>query len=268
MFKSIVLLLLLALPLHAKDAVKEDEQTNNTDKPTLTFPVSQQRVFDQDLTKYYDADEVAWLGDKDTRFLTLWREQTTAKVTGTTWIFPDTYTSANNPNIIQTLRYKLTDKGLHTYSISPLSQRLNSEQAEQRLQAQLRILQEKIVSQDGKRLLILQGANSQAMINILINNPDVFVDAIVLLSAHSPTTELASQLNEQINQLKTPILDLFSQTDSLAIIDEARLRKTSARRVNNINYRQTVVIGLQGQVETQIATSQIIYGWLVKLGWY
>lgn len=268
MFKPIVLLLLLTLPLHAKQANEEDKATNNANKQTLQLPVSQQRLFDQDLTKYHDANEVAWLGDKDTRFLTLWREQTTAKVTGTSWIFADTYTSANNPNIIQTLRYQLSDKGLHTYSISPLSQGLNSEHAEQRLQAQLLILQDKIVSQDGKRLLILQGANCQAMVNVLLNNPDIFIDAIVLLSAHSPTPELASQLNEQINQLKIPILDLIAQTDSLAIIDEAKIRKIAAKRINRGNYRQTEVIGLQGQVETQIATSQMIYGWLVKLGWY
>jgi len=265
MFKPMVLLLLFILPLHT---FAVDDETNNTSKLTLSYPISQQRIFDQDLTKYHDANEVAWLGDKDTRFLTLWREQSTAQAVGTSWIFGDTYTSANNPNIIQTLRYELNNKGLHTYSISPLSQGLNSEQAELRLQQQLLVLQDKIVSQDGKRLLILQGANCQAMVNVLVNNPNIYVDAIVLLSAHSPTLELAFQLNKHINQLKMPILDIFAQTDSLNIIDEAKTRKTTARRLHNINYRQTEVIGLQGQVETKLATSQIIYGWLVKLGWY
>lgn len=268
MFKPSLLLLLLALPLHAEDAPKTGQETSNVKDETLKLPISQQRLFDQDLTKYHDANEVAWLGEKDARFLTLWSEQTTAKVTGTSWIFSDTYTSANNPNVIQTLRYQLNDKGFHTYSISPLSQGLNSEQAEQRLQAQLIILQDKIVSQDGKRLLILQGANAQAMINVLTNNADILIDAIVLIGAHSPTSELASQLNGQINQLKTPVLDVIAQTDSLAIIEEAKARKIAARRVSNNNYRQAELIGLQGQIETQIATSQVIYGWLVKLGWY
>ncbi|PKH05682.1 DUF3530 family protein [Moritella sp. Urea-trap-13] len=264
MFKALVLLLLsmLSLPLSAE----VDKDKNNT--PQIAFPMSQQRVFDQDLTKYNDVNEVAWLGDKDSRFLTLWREQTTAKVIGTTWIFADTYTSANNPNVIQTLRYQLSDKGLHTYSISPLSQALNSPTAEQRLQVQLGILQEKIVSQDGKRLLILQGANCVAIINVLSQNPEIYVDAIVLLSAHSPTPELAVQLIRQIQQLNTPVLDLYAQTDNLAIIDEAKIRNTAAKRANNSSYRQVEVIGLQGQVETQIVTSQIIYGWLLKLGWY
>jgi len=267
MFQALVLLLLSTLSLQIS-AEENNAEENKTSKPTIAFPISQQRIFDQDLTKYSSASEVAWLGDKESRFLTLWREQTTGTVTGTSWIFADTYTSANNPNIIQTLRYQLSDRGLHTYSISPLSQTLTSDQAEQRLQTQLLILQDKIVSQDGKRLLILQGANCQAMINVLIQNKDVYVDAIVLLSAHSPTPELASQLINQMHQLKAPILDLYAQTDSLAIIHEAKLRRTAANRINTSKYRQTEVIGLQGQVETQIATSQIIYGWLVKLGWY
>ncbi|KXO11963.1 putative conserved secreted protein [Moritella sp. JT01] len=266
MLKALVLLLLSTLSLQIY--AEENKDKNETNKPTIAFPISQQHMFDQDLIKYSNASEVAWLGDKENRFLTLWLEQTTAEVTGTSWIFADTYTSANNPNIIQTLRYQLSDKGLHTYSISPLSQTLTSEQAEQRLQAQLRILQDKIVSKSGKRLLILQGANCQAMINVLIENKDVYVDAIVLLSAHSPTPALASQLINQIHQLKAPILDLYAQTDSLAIINEAKLRLIAAKRINTGKYRQTEVIGLQGQVETQIATSQIIYGWLIKLGWY
>lgn len=266
MIKPLGLLLLSTLSLVANAQI--DNKNNETDKPAISFPVSQQRVFDQDLTKYSAADEVAWLGDKDNRFLTLWREQTTAKVIGTSWIFADTYTSANNPNIIQTLRYQLNDKGLHTYSISPLSQALNSPLAEQRLQAQLHTLEDKLVSQEGKRLLILQGANSQAMINVLITNPDINVDAIVLLSTHSPTAELVSQLNKQLLQIKVPILDLYAQTDHLAVTKQAKLRYTTTKRVNKRQYRQIEVIGLPGQAETQIATSQIIYGWLVKLGWY
>ena len=265
MFKALVLLLLVSLPSQAIEQSAVDKESN---KPTITFPMSQQRVFDQDLTKYNDSNEVAWLGDIDNRFLTLWREQTTGKVIGTSWIFADTYTSANNPNIIQTLRYQLSDKGLHTYSVSPLSQPLKSEYAEQRLQAQLLTLQDKISSQSGKRLLILQGANCQAIINILVNNPDIYVDAIVLLSAHSPTSELAKQFISQMHQLNAPILDLYAQTDSLAVIDEAKKRHIAAKRINKGNYRQIEVIGLPGQVETQIATSQMIYGWLVKLGWY
>ncbi|CAM2995850.1 DUF3530 family protein [Moritella viscosa] len=271
MLKALLLLLLstLSLQIYAEENnAEENEDKNETNKPTIAFPISQQRVFDQDLTKYSNTSEVAWLGDKEDRFLTLWLEQTTAKVTGTSWIFADTYTSANNPNIIQTLRYQLSDRGLHTYSISPLSQTLKSEQAEQRLQAQLLTLQDKIVSKSGKRLLIIQGANCQAMINVLIKNKDVYVDAIVLLSAHSATPTLASQLISQMHQLKAPILDLYAQTDSLAIINEAKLRRIAAKRINTDKYRQTEVIGLQGQIETQIATSQIIYGWLVKLGWY
>jgi len=271
MFKALVLLLLstLSLQIYAEENNAEvNKNKNEANTPTITFPISQQRMFDQDLTKYSDSNEVAWLGDKDNRFLTLWREQTTGKVIGTSWIFADTYTSANNPNIIQTLRYQLSDKGLHSYSISPLSQRLNSAPAEQRLQAQLLTLQDKIASQSGKRLLILQGANCQAIINILVKNPDVYVDAIVLLSAHSPTPDLATQLISQIQQLKVPILDLYTQTDSLTVIDEATKRHTAAKRINKSNYRQIEVIGLPGQVETQIATSQMIYGWLVRLGWY
>ena len=265
MFKAFVVLLLSTLSLQLSAEVDKDKNPNT---PVIAFPISQQRVFDQDLTKYNNANEVAWLGDKDSRFLTLWREQTTGKVIGTSWIFADTYTSANNPNIIQTLRYQFSDKGLHSYSISPLSQALNSTTAEQRLQTQLRILQEKIVSQDGKRLLILQGANCPAMINVLTKNPEIYVDAIVLLSARSSTAELAEQFVSQIHQLKAPILDLYAQTDNLTVIDEAKIRNTAAKRVNKDNYRQMEVIGLQGQMETQIATSQIIYGWLVKQGWY
>lgn len=265
MFKTLVLTLLVSLPTQATEPVATDKETN---KPVVVLPISQQRLFDQDLTTYYNANEIVWLGEKDTRFLTLWREQTTGKLIGTSWLFADTYTSANSPHVIQTLRYKLSDKGFNTYSISPLSQALNSAPSEQRLETQLRILQDNTASKGGKRLLILQGANCQAMINVLINNPDVNVDAIVLLSAHSPTPALATQLISQMNQLKVPILDLYAHTDNLTILNEAKVRATAAKRINREHYRQTEVIGLQGQEETQIATSQMIYGWLVKLGWY
>lgn len=270
MFKALVLLCLSVLSLQLNAAINDDDnnEKNNIAPPVIAFPISQQRLFDQDLTKYSDADEVAWLGDKDNRFLTLWREQTTGHVVGTSWLFGDTYTSANSPGIIQTLRNQLSHKGLHSYSISPLSQALNSEKSEERLLAQLLILQEKIVSQEGKRLLVLQGENGQAIINILIKNPDIYVDAIVLISTHSPTTALSTQLSKQLLELKTPILDLYTQTDKLAVIAQAKTRNTAAKRVNKSNYRQVEVIGSPGQVETQIITSQIIYGWLFTQGWY
>lgn len=268
MFKALVLLCLSVLSLQLSAAINNDNEKNNIASPVIAFPMSQQRLFDQDLTKYSDTSEVAWLGDKDNRFLTLWREQTTGHVVGTSWLFGDTYTSANSPGIIQTLRNQLSHKGLHSYSVSPLSQALNSTQSEERLLAQLQILQEKIVSQEGKRLLVLQGANSQAIINILIHNPDIYVDAIVLISSNSPTAALSTQLSKQLLELKTPILDLYRKTDELAVIEQAKIRNTAAKRVNKSNYRQVEVIGLQGQLETQITTSQIIYGWLVTQDWY
>ncbi|WP_392340048.1 DUF3530 family protein [Moritella marina] len=259
-------LLLSTLSLMA--SAETNNKGNDTNTPDISFPISQQRLFDQDLTKYSDTNEVAWLGDKDSRFLTLWREQTTGNVVGTSWLFGNTYTSANSPGIIQTLRNQLSHKGLHSYSISPLSQALNSERSEERLLGQLQVLQEKIVNQKGKRLLILQGANSQAIINILIKNPDIYVDAIVLISTNSPTTALSTQLSQQLLELKTPILDLYTQTDELAVIEQAKIRLTAAKRVSRNNYRQVEVIGLPVHMETQITTSQIIYGWLVTQGWY
>ncbi|MFT5879542.1 MAG: hypothetical protein ACI86X_000646 [Moritella sp.] len=270
MCKKFVLLALLALtlPIQAAESVADKEKANNPDKLKITPLLSQQRLFDQDLIKYQPESEIAWLGDKETRFLTLWSEQTSAKVIGTSWIFSDTYTSANNPNVIQTLRYQLNEKGLHTYSISPLSQRIETEQAEQRLLSQLTILQDKIVSEKGKRLLITQGSNSVALVNVLTKNPAVHIDAIILLGAYSASQKGMVQLTEQITQLPMPVLDLYHQLDSQIIVAGAHMRNTAARRKHKLNYRQAAVIGMPAQTATQISTSQTVYGWLVTLGWY
>lgn len=270
MYKKLVLLALLALtlPIQAAEPVTDKDKTNSPDKLQITPPISQQRLFDQDLTKYQPEAEIAWLGDKESRFLTLWSEQTSAKVVGTSWIFSDTYTSANNPNVIQTLRYQLNEKGLHTYSISPLSQAIETEQAEQRLLSQLTILEDKIVSEKGKRLLIAQGSNSAAIINVLTNNTTISVDAIVLLGAYSASQKATVQLTEQITQLTVPVLDLYHQLDNQSVVASAKMRNTAARRMHKLNYRQAAIIGLPEQTATQLSTSQTIYGWLVTLGWY
>lgn len=266
----LVLITCLIMPVYAADEVNESNTSEpaKTERPKINFPISQQRLFDQDLTKYTQAGEVAWLGDKDNRFLTLWSEQTTAKPKGTSWIFADTDTSANNPHLIQTVRLNLNDKGFNTYSISPLSSQIKREDIEAQLLVQIQVLETKITNQIGKRLLILQGENATSVINVLANNKEIKADAVVLLGAHNANPAMMEQLAKNIAAIQIPVLDLYQTNDGSNVQYFVKERRVVAKRSLKQNYRQTEIIGLASQPATQQATSQTIYGWLKSLGWY
>lgn len=263
----LLIIIALSLSVQAEDASKPTS-VSNAEKLIVNPPIPQQRLFDQDLTRYKSASEVAWLGDKDNRFLTLWSEQTTAKVIGTSWLFSDTDTSANNPNIIQALRYALNDKGFNTYSISPFSKYIQPSYVEEQLLAQLQVLSDKLENSKSKRLLITQGNNSSIITDILIKNPTIKLDAIVILSAHSDTPEKMKQLAKNMTAIKIPVLDLYQKADGDNVHSYVKERAVVMKRSRKRSYRQTEIIGLPTQTATQSATSQAIYGWLKSLGWY
>ena len=270
MKKFLLLMFCLVMPVHAADETSENsaEKPIKSDRPKINYPISQQRLFDQDLTKYVAEAQVAWLGDKDNRFLTLWSEQTTANPKGTSWIFADTDTSANNPHLIQTLRLSLNEKGFNTYSISPLSRQIKRADIEAQLLVQLQVLESKLISQTGKRLLILQGSNAISVINVLADNKDIKADAVVLLGAHDRDAKMMMQLAKNIAAIKIPVLDLYQTSDANNVQHFIQERQIVARRSLKQNYRQTEIIGLPSQQATQLATSQTVYGWLKSLGWY
>lgn len=270
MKKLLILIICLVMPVYAADEAPENNTTKSskTERPKISYPIPQQRLFDQDLTKYVPAAEVAWLGDKDNRFLTLWSEQTTANPKGTSWIFADTDTSANNPHLIQTLRLSLNDKGFHTYSVSPMSNQIKREDIEAQLLVQIQVLESKITNQIGKRLLILQGNNATSVVNVLANNKDIKADAIVLLGAHDDDAKMMTQLANNIAAVQIPVLDIYQTSDASHVQHYVQERLVIARRSLKKDYRQTEIIGLPSQPATQLATSQTIYGWLKSLGWY
>ena len=270
MKKLLILLICLVVPVYAADEESENntKKPEKTERPKVNYPVSQQRLFDQDLTKYIPEAEVAWLGDKDNRFLTLWSEQTTANPKGTSWIFADTDTSANNPHLIQTLRLSLNDKGFHTYSVSPMSNQIKREDIEAQLLVQIQVLESKLSNKIGRRLLILQGSNAASIINVLANNKDIKADAVVLLGAHDNDAKVMKQMAKNIATMLIPVLDLYQTSDASNVQYFVEERLVIARRSLKQNYRQTEIIGLPAQQATQLATSQTIYGWLKSLGWY
>lgn len=281
--KRVVLLLALfsatifaETPLKAPEGAPENTEPaagTTTTQPNVTMPLPQQRIFDQDLNKYLPASEIAWLSEKEARFLTLWSEQTSASPVGVSWIFADSGCSANNPNFIQSLRYQLNDKGLHTYSISPFSEvNMADETAKasrhKQLEQRIKVLQDKIVNQDGKRLIIAQGRSAIDIIDIIANNAKIQPDAVVIIGAYTYDQKSLTKLNQQIAQLKLPVLDLYHRSDNETIIKNAKLRKVESRRDQKSDYRLTEIISLGGSPDAQQETSQAIYGWLTSLGWY
>ena len=245
--------------------------------PTIDLPVNQQSQFDADISRYHPANEILWLGtqsdNQDNRFLTLWRQHTSATVIGSSWLFADNYNSADSPNFIQTLRKQLNSKGLDSYSVSPLSIILDSSVAQQQLLSQLSLLQTHNDSIQpsvsvAKRLLIAQGRYGEALLQLLAANPALHIDAIVLLDAYSNTPEARVRTANLVATTPLPILDLYNKADNGAIQVSAAQRNTASTRGGKHNYRQSAIIGLPQHAETQLATSQTIYGWLISLGWY
>ena len=263
--------LLPTLPATAADGVASSAIS------TVNEPVNLQSQFDADISRYHPANEILWLGtqsdNQDNRFLTLWRQHTSATVIGSSWLFADNYNSADSPNFIQTLRKQFNAKALDSYSVSPLSIDLNSSAAQQQLLSQLSFLQTHNDSVQpsaavAKRLLIAQGSYGEALLQLLTANPALRVDALVLLGAYSNTHEDRVRTANFVAAMPLPILDLYHKADNGAILASVAQRDMVTTRGGKNNYRQSEIIGLPQQVETQLATSQAIYGWLVSLGWY
>lgn len=278
--KRIVLLLALfsansfaESPATAPESTEETVSTETATQAEITMPLPRQRIFDQDLNRYLPTSEIAWLGEKESRFLTLWSEQTTDNPVGVSWIFADNDSSANNPNFIQSLRYQLNDKGLHTYSISPFSEiDIADEKArasrQKELKQRIKVLQDKLVNQEGKRLIIAQGRSAVDMVDIIAANEQLQPDALVLLGTYTRDQKSLSKLNQLVAQLKLPVLDLYHRADNEVIVKNAELRRTESRRDHKRDYRLTQIIAITGTDAAQRETSQAIYGWLTTLGWY
>lgn len=268
---SLLKIAFILLPVFSVTANAEQNTAADKTKQkevVIEFPVAKQRIYDQDLTKYSKADELAWLGDKDNRFLTLWSEQTTATPRGTSWLFPDTDTSANNPQFIQTLRYSLNEKGLNTYAISPLSQQMDPEISASLILGQLTELDAKFVNQGGKRLIIAQGNNAQLVLSVLVGNPDLTFDAFVMIGAHANSAEQMEMLAQNVIKLIIPVLDIYHEDDGLNVKNYAKSRLITATRGKKRNFRQRKIVGFKTSEMTKINTSQVIYGWLKSQGWY
>ncbi len=279
MKRVVLLLALLSASSFAETPTSDPTEAAGTtpaetpSQPEISMPLPMQRIFDQDLNKYLPAAEIAWLGEKDNRFLTLWSEQTSDNPVGVSWIFADSDSSANNPNFIQNLRYQLNVKGLHTYSISPFSEvNMADEKAkvsrQKQLKQRIKVLQDKIVNQEGKRLIIAQGKSAVDMVNIISDNTKMQPDALVIIGTYTLDQKSLTKFNQQIAELKLPVLDLYHRSDSEVIVKNAARRRIESRRDHKTDYRLTEIIGIAGSEAAQRETSQAIYGWLTSLGWY
>lgn len=135
-------------------------------------------------------------------------------------------------------------------------------QIQQRLQAAWQVAE----TYPGFFLLICQGKTCHWLTQLFADPNIPKPDALVMLSAHMPQTDLNQTLASQVSMMEFPILDLYLSQDNPWVNKIVLERRKMARKNYKTDYRQRQLfssIDYQGQ---QRRTIKEIYGFLTAVG--
>ena len=211
--------------------------------------------------------EVVQLSAADAPFVAIYRPQARGKARGSVVLLHGRGTNANSYPVIRPLRIGLSEQGWNTLSLQlPLVRAGADAQAwsdnanaiTARLQASLDWL-----TQRGQRnqVIVALGDSAPLAMRFVASGDPASVRALVLVSVPG---EFSTDADRQaLAGLKRPLLDVFAERDSDAVIGGAQARSTAAREAGSTRYVQRRIAGatldFPGQEAQLLAT---IRAWL------
>ena len=113
--------------------------------------------------------------------------------------------------------------------------------------ARFNALYQSALNEDGKIVVIAQGASAALLLEHYGEFPNTDIDAFVSLSSYLPNTERNQQLNAIISTISPPLLDIYYSIDNPDLLLSVADRKRWVKRHSKYDYRQRELFGLRSQ---------------------
>lgn len=131
--------------------------------------------------------------------------------------------------------------------------------------ARFNALYQSALNEDGKIVVIAQGASAAVLLEHYGEFPNTDIDAFVSLSSYLPNTERNQQLNAIISTISPPLLDIYYSIDNPDLLLSVADRKRWVKRHSKYDYRQRELFGLRSQPQQHERLTKEVDGFLRRL---
>ncbi|WP_064435796.1 DUF3530 family protein [Pseudoalteromonas neustonica] len=126
-------------------------------------------------------------------------------------------------------------------------------------------LYESALNEDGKIVVVAQGASAGVLLEHYASFPSTNIDAFISLSSYLPNTERNKKLNATISTISPPLLDVYYSVDNSNLLLSIAQRKRWVKRHSKYDYRQRELFGLRSAPEQHERLTKEVDGFLRRL---
>ena len=131
--------------------------------------------------------------------------------------------------------------------------------------ARFNALYDSALDEDGKIVVIAQGASAGLLLEHYGDYPSTNIDAFVSLSSYLPIPERNKKLNASLTTISPPLLDIYYSVDNPALLHSIVQRQKWATRHSKYDYRQREFFGLPSELRQHQRLAKEIDGFLRRL---
>jgi hypothetical protein len=235
------------------------------------MPIESQIWLDQDIQHYLEDSEVISITVNEKPLQVIFQTYMNAEKKGIAVILPDIGHPLLSTNGSQFLKQSLSDDGYDTYvlpspkilyeslEVPDLSQEqkpspfakavffqsesmLNEYKDE--LAARFQALTQELMMMPNERLIVIAlGTSAGIMAELISEQPNLPVDALVTISAHLPHPKRNKDLAATLSLVSPPLLDIYYSNDGPAVTQSIENRVRWAKRNSKYDYRQRELFG-------------------------
>lgn len=131
--------------------------------------------------------------------------------------------------------------------------------------ARFNALYDSALNEDGKIVVIAQGASAGLLLEHYADYPSTNIDAFISLSSYLPIPRRNNKLNASLTTISPPLLDIYYSVDNQNLLHSIALREKWAIRHSKYDYRQRELFGLPSEPEQHQRLAKEIDGFLRRL---
>ncbi|BDF93316.1 MULTISPECIES: DUF3530 family protein [Pseudoalteromonas] len=131
--------------------------------------------------------------------------------------------------------------------------------------ARFNALYQSALNEDGKIVVIAQGASAAVLLEHYAQYPSTNIDAFISLSSYLPNSQRNQQLNATISTISPPLLDIYYSVDNPDLLLSVADRKRWVKRHSKYDYRQRELFGLRSEPQQHERLTKEVDGFLRRL---
>jgi len=131
--------------------------------------------------------------------------------------------------------------------------------------ARFNALYDSALNEEGKIVIIAQGASAGLLLEHYADYPSTNIDAFVSLSSYLPIPERNKKLNVSLTTISPPLLDIYYSVDNPNLLHSIIQRQKWATRHSKFDYRQREFFGLPSELLQHQRLTKEIDGFLRRL---